>query len=40
MIPAVRLPYKTALGLNYDCGDFPANQEKALALVLKNAVTK
>jgi carbon-monoxide dehydrogenase large subunit len=32
MIPAARLPYKTALGLNYDCGDFPANQEKALAL--------
>jgi aerobic carbon-monoxide dehydrogenase large subunit len=26
------LPCKTALGLNYDCGDFPANQEKALAL--------
>ncbi len=32
MIPAARLPYKTALGLNYDCGDFPANQEKALGL--------
>src|SRR5436190_19804256 len=32
MIPAARLPYKTALGLNYDCGDFPANQAKALAL--------
>src|SRR3954471_4212531 len=31
MIPADRLPYKTALGLNYDCGDFPANQEEALA---------
>src|SRR5216684_1479969 len=27
-----KLPYKTALGLNYDCGDFLANQEKALAL--------
>ncbi|HEV8679464.1 MAG TPA: xanthine dehydrogenase family protein molybdopterin-binding subunit, partial [Stellaceae bacterium] len=27
-----RLPYKTAMGLNYDCGDFVANQEKALAL--------
>src|SRR5947209_6284491 len=26
------LPYKTALGLNYDCGDFLANQEKALVL--------
>jgi len=24
------LPCKTALGLNYDCGDFPANQAKAL----------
>jgi len=32
MIPNARLPYKTALGLNYDCGDFLANQEKALAL--------
>ncbi len=31
MIPT-RLPYKTALGLNYDCGDFLGNQEKALAL--------
>src|SRR5437016_2873909 len=27
-----KLPYKTALGLNYDCGDFLANQEKALGL--------
>src|SRR5580704_16821180 len=25
------MPYKTALNLNYDCGDFPANQQKALA---------
>ena len=32
MIPAGALPYKTALGLNYDCGDFAANQEEALAL--------
>src|SRR5579864_8208702 len=32
MIPNAKLPYKTALGLNYDCGDFLANQEKALAL--------
>ena len=24
------MPYKTALNLNYDCGDFPANQHKAL----------
>ena len=27
-----KLPYKTAMGLNYDCGDFVGNQEKALAL--------
>ncbi len=26
------LPYKTALGLNYDCGDFAANQDKVLQL--------
>ncbi len=32
MIPNDKLPYKTALGLNYDCGDFLANQEKALGL--------
>jgi aerobic carbon-monoxide dehydrogenase large subunit len=32
LIPPSALPCKTALGLNYDCGDFPANQEKALAL--------
>src|SRR5712664_1825754 len=32
MIPNEKLPYKTALGLNYDCGDFLANQEKALGL--------
>ena len=31
MIPASAMPYKTALNLNYDCGDFPANQQKALA---------
>ena len=30
--PAAAMPYKTALGLNYDCGDFPANQQKALEL--------
>src|SRR5258708_13932567 len=24
------MPYKTGLNLNCDCGDFPANQEKAL----------
>src|ERR1700722_12627656 len=31
LIPPEKLPVKTALGLNYDCGDFPANQAKALA---------
>jgi aerobic carbon-monoxide dehydrogenase large subunit len=31
LIPASKMPYKTALNLNYDCGDFPANQAKALA---------
>jgi carbon-monoxide dehydrogenase large subunit len=30
LIPPEKLPVKTALGLNYDCGDFPANQAKAL----------
>src|SRR6202162_4161821 len=30
LIPPERLPIKTALGLNYDCGDFPANQKMAL----------
>jgi carbon-monoxide dehydrogenase large subunit len=30
LIPASALPYKTALNLNYDCGDFTANQQKAL----------
>ena len=30
LIPPSALPCKTALGLNYDCGDFPANQQKAL----------
>jgi carbon-monoxide dehydrogenase large subunit len=30
LIPPSALPCKTALGLNYDCGDFPANQAKAL----------
>ncbi|HEX3881505.1 MAG TPA: xanthine dehydrogenase family protein molybdopterin-binding subunit [Stellaceae bacterium] len=32
MIPTAKLPYKTALGLNYDVGDFAANQEKVLAM--------
>jgi carbon-monoxide dehydrogenase large subunit len=31
LIPPEKLPVKTALGLNYDCGDFPANQRQALA---------
>jgi aerobic carbon-monoxide dehydrogenase large subunit len=31
LIPPEKLPIKTALGLNYDCGDFPANQRQALA---------
>ncbi|MGA8401345.1 MAG: xanthine dehydrogenase family protein molybdopterin-binding subunit [Stellaceae bacterium] len=31
LIPPDKLPVKTALGLNYDCGDFPANQKHALA---------
>ncbi|HML09399.1 MAG TPA: molybdopterin cofactor-binding domain-containing protein, partial [Stellaceae bacterium] len=31
LIPPEKLPIKTALGLNYDCGDFPANQQQALA---------
>src|SRR6201996_7110125 len=30
LLPPSRLPVKTALGLNYDCGDFPANQQHAL----------
>jgi carbon-monoxide dehydrogenase large subunit len=32
MIATEKLPYRTALGLNYDCGDFVANQEEALVL--------
>jgi len=32
LIPAAKLPYKNAFGLNYDCGDFPANQQKVLEL--------
>jgi carbon-monoxide dehydrogenase large subunit len=31
LIPPEKLPVKTALGLNYDCGDFPANQQAALS---------
>jgi len=30
VIPAAAMPYKTALGVTYDCGDFPAGMEKAL----------
>ncbi|HEY1798503.1 MAG TPA: xanthine dehydrogenase family protein molybdopterin-binding subunit [Stellaceae bacterium] len=32
MIPTARLPYKTALGLNYDVGDFAGNQARALEM--------
>src|ERR1044071_1243319 len=31
LIPREKIPYRTALALNYDSGDFPANQKKALA---------
>ncbi|MGH6989926.1 MAG: xanthine dehydrogenase family protein molybdopterin-binding subunit, partial [Stellaceae bacterium] len=30
LIPADAMPYRTALGANYDCGDFPQNMEMAL----------
>jgi carbon-monoxide dehydrogenase large subunit len=32
LIPRDKIPYKSALGLNYDSGDFAANQTRALAL--------
>jgi carbon-monoxide dehydrogenase large subunit len=32
LIPRDRIPYKNAFGLNYDSGDFPANQQRVLAL--------
>jgi aerobic carbon-monoxide dehydrogenase large subunit len=32
LIPRDKIPYRSALGLNYDSGDFPANQRKALEL--------
>ncbi len=32
LIPVAKLPYKTVLGLTYDCGDFPRIMEKGLAL--------
>jgi len=30
LIPASAMPFKTALGFNYDCGDFPKNMDDAL----------
>jgi carbon-monoxide dehydrogenase large subunit len=32
LIPRDKIPYKSALGLNYDSGDFPANQKRVLEL--------
>ena len=32
LIARDKIPYKSALGLNYDSGDFPANQRKVLEL--------
>src|SRR5438067_1859378 len=32
LIPPAKIPYKNAFGLNYDSGDFPANQKRALEL--------
>jgi len=32
LIPPQKIPYKNAFGLNYDSGDFPANQQKVLEL--------
>jgi carbon-monoxide dehydrogenase large subunit len=32
LIPAAAMPYKTATGVTYDCGDFPAQMEAALKL--------
>jgi carbon-monoxide dehydrogenase large subunit len=32
LIPPEKIPYRSALALNYDSGDFPANQAKALGL--------
>jgi carbon-monoxide dehydrogenase large subunit len=32
LIPASAMPYKTATGVTYDCGDFPAQMEAALKL--------
>jgi len=35
LIPAPAMPYRTALSLNYDCGDFAANQQKAMTQAAK-----
>jgi carbon-monoxide dehydrogenase large subunit len=32
LIPREKIPYKNAFGLNYDSGDFPANQQRVLEL--------
>jgi carbon-monoxide dehydrogenase large subunit len=32
LIPPAKIPYRTALALNYDSGNFPANQARALQL--------
>src|SRR5205085_3916234 len=32
LIPSGAMPYKTALGMTYDCGEFASNMEKALEL--------
>jgi carbon-monoxide dehydrogenase large subunit len=32
LIPTAKLPYKTALGVTYDCGDFAGGMERALKL--------
>src|SRR4051794_6406993 len=32
LIPPAKIPYKNAFGLNYDSGNFPANQQKVLEM--------
>jgi carbon-monoxide dehydrogenase large subunit len=32
LVPPSAMPYRNALGVTYDCGDFPANMERALAM--------
>ena len=32
LIPPSAMPYRNALGVTYDCGDFPAGMDRALAL--------